>query len=248
MSGHSKWHNIQQKKGKSDAARANIFTKIGREIAVAVKQGGADPAANSKLRDAIAKAKANNMPNDNITRSIKKASGELGSINYEEMTYEGYGVGGTACIVEALTDNKNRTAGDVRHLFDKFGGSMGTTGCVSFMFNKKGVITVSKADIEEDDLMMFALEAGAEDILTEDDEVFEVLTAPGDLSAVRDELDKNGVKILSAEVDMIPENEVNPDESQQETLLKMIDKLEELDDVQNVYHNAVITILEDEED
>ena len=248
MSGHSKWHNIQQKKGKSDAARANIFTKIGREIAVAVKQGGADPAANSKLRDAIAKAKANNMPNDNISRSIKKASGELGSINYEEMTYEGYGVGGTAFIVEALTDNKNRTAGDVRHLFDKFGGSMGTTGCVSFMFNKKGVITVSKADIEEDDLMMFALEAGAEDILTEDDEVFEVLTAPGDLSAVRDELDKNGVKILSAEVDMIPENEVTPDESQQETLLKMIDKLEELDDVQNVYHNAVITILEDEED
>lgn len=248
MSGHSKWHNIQQKKGKSDAARANIFTKIGREIAVAVKQGGADPAANSKLRDAIAKAKANNMPNDNITRSIKKASGELGSINYEEMTYEGYGVGGTAFIVEALTDNKNRTAGDVRHLFDKFGGSMGTTGCVSFMFNKKGVITVSKADIEEDDLMMFALEAGAEDIVTEDDEVFEVLTAPGDLSAVRDELDKNGVKILSAEVDMIPENEVTPDESQQETLLKMIDKLEELDDVQNVYHNAVITILEDEED
>lgn len=248
MSGHSKWHNIQQKKGKSDAARANVFTKIGREIAVAVKQGGADPAANSKLRDAIAKAKANNMPNDNITRSIKKASGELGSINYEEMTYEGYGVGGTAFIVEALTDNKNRTAGDVRHLFDKFGGSMGTTGCVSFMFNKKGVITVSKADIEEDDLMMFAVEAGAEDILTEDDEVFEVLTAPGDLSAVRDELDKNGVKILSAEVDMIPENEVTPDESQQETLLKMIDKLEELDDVQNVYHNAVITILEDEED
>ena len=248
MSGHSKWHNIQQKKGKSDAARANVFTKIGREIAVAVKQGGADPAANSKLRDAIAKAKANNMPNDNITRSIKKASGELGSINYEEMTYEGYGVGGTAFIVEALTDNKNRTAGDVRHLFDKFGGSMGTTGCVSFMFNKKGVITVSKSDIEEDDLMMFALEAGAEDILTEDDEVFEVLTAPGDLSAVRDELDKNGVKILSAEVDMIPENEVTPDESQQETLLKMIDKLEELDDVQNVYHNAVITILEDEED
>ena len=248
MSGHSKWHNIQQKKGKSDAARANIFTKIGREIAVAVKQGGPDPNSNSKLRDAIAKAKANNMPNDNISRSIKKASGELGSINYEEMTYEGYGVGGTAFIVEALTDNKNRTAGDVRHLFDKFGGSMGTTGCVSFMFNKKGVITVSKADIEEDDLMMFALEAGAEDILTEDDEVFEVLTAPGDLSAVRDELDKNGVKILSAEVDMIPENEVTPDESQQETLLKMIDKLEELDDVQNVYHNAVITILEDEED
>lgn len=248
MSGHSKWHNIQQKKGKSDAARANVFTKIGREIAVAVKQGGPDPNSNSKLRDAIAKAKSNNMPNDNIARSIKKASGELGSINYEEMTYEGYGVGGTAFIVEALTDNKNRTAGDVRHLFDKFGGSMGTTGCVSFMFSKKGVITVSKADISEDDLMMAALDAGAEDILTEDDEVFEVMTAPSDLGTVREELEKNGVKILSAEVDMIPENEVTPDEQQQETLLKMIDKMEELDDVQNIYHNAVITIQDEEEE
>ena len=248
MSGHSKWHNIQQKKGKSDAARANVFTKIGREIAVAVKQGGPDPNSNSKLRDAIAKAKSNNMPNDNIARSIKKASGELGSINYEEMTYEGYGVGGTAFIVEALPDNKNRTAGDVRHLFDKFGGSMGTTGCVSFMFSKKGVITVSKADISEDDLMMAALDAGAEDILTEDDEVFEVLTAPSDLGTVREELEKNGVKILSAEVDMIPENEVTPDEQQQETLLKMIDKMEELDDVQNIYHNAVITIQDEEEE
>ena len=248
MSGHSKWHNIQQKKGKSDAARANVFTKIGREIAVAVKQGGADPNSNSKLRDAIAKAKANNMPNDNISRSIKKASGELGSINYEEMTYEGYGVGGTACIVQALTDNNNRTAGDVRHLFDKFGGSLGATGCVSFMFKRKGVIAVAKADISEDDLMMFALDAGAEDINSEDDEVYEVLTAPADLGSVRDELEKNGVKILSAEVDMIPENEVNPDPQQQETLLKMIDKLEELDDVQNVYHNAVITIIDEEED
>ena len=243
MSGHSKWHNIQQKKGKSDAARANVFTKIGREIAVAVKQGGPDPNSNSKLRDAIAKAKSNNMPNDNIARSIKKASGELGSINYEEMTYEGYGVGGTAFIVEALTDNKNRTAGDVRHLFDKFGGSMGTTGCVSFMFSKKGVITVSKSDISEDDLMMAALDAGAEDIV----EVFEVLTAPSDLGSVRDALEQGGVKILSAEVDMNPENEVTPDEQQQETLLKMIDKMEELDDVQNIYHNAVITIQDEEE-
>lgn len=247
MSGHSKWHNIQQKKGKSDAARANVFTKIGREIAVAVKQGGADPNSNSKLRDAIAKAKANNMPNDNISRSIKKASGELGSINYEEMTYEGYGVGGTAFIVQALTDNKNRTAGDVRHLFDKYGGSLGATGCVSFMFKRKGVIAVAKSDISEDDLMMYALEAGAEDI-NSDDEVYEVLTAPADFGAVRDELEKNGVKILSAEIDMIPENEANPDSQQQETLLKMIDKLEELDDVQNVYHNAVITIQDEEED
>ena len=248
MSGHSKWHNIQQKKGKSDAARASIFTKIGREIAVAVKQGGADPDSNSKLRDAIAKAKSNNMPNDNIARSIKKASGELGSINYEEMTYEGYGVGGTAFIVEALTDNKNRTAGDVRHLFDKYGGSMGATGCVSFMFKRKGVITVSKADIGEDDLMMAALDAGAEDILSEDDEVFEVLTSPADFDSVRSALDAAGVKMLSAEVTMIPENEVTPDEAQQTTLLKMIEKREELDDVQNIYHNAVITIGDEEED
>lgn len=248
MSGHSKWHNIQQKKGKSDAARASIFTKIGREIAVAVKQGGADPDSNSKLRDAIAKAKSNNMPNDNIARSIKKASGELGSINYEEMTYEGYGVGGTAFIVEALTDNKNRTAGDVRHLFDKYGGSMGATGCVSFMFKRKGVITVSKADISEDDLMMAALDAGAEDILSDDDEVFEVLTSPADFDGVRSALDAAGVKMLSAEVTMIPENEVTPDEAQQTTLLKMIEKMEELDDVQNIYHNAVITIGDEEED
>lgn len=242
MSGHSKWHNIQQKKGKSDAARANIFTKIGREIAVAVKQGGPDPNSNSKLRDAIAKAKDNNMPNDNINRSIKKASGELNSINYEENTYEGYGVGGVAFIVETLTDNKNRTAGDVRHLFDKFGGAMGVSGSVSFMFNRKGVIAVAKSDIEEDDLMMYALDAGAEDILTEDEEVFEVLTAPGDLAAVRASLEEAGVKILSAAVDMIPDMEATPTEEQQATLLKMIDKFEEHDDVQNVYHNAIITI------
>ena len=244
MSGHSKWHNIQQKKGKSDAARANIFTKIGREIAVAVKQGGPDPNSNSKLRDAIAKAKDNNMPNDNINRSIKKASGELNSINYEENTYEGYGVGGVAFIVETLTDNKNRTAGDVRHLFDKFGGAMGVSGSVSFMFKRKGVIAVAKSDIEEDDLMMYALDAGAEDILTEDEEIFEVLTVPGELQAVRASLEAAGVKILSAEVDMIPDVEATPTEEQQVTLLKMIDKLEEHDDVQNVYHNAIITIEE----
>ena len=242
MSGHSKWHNIQQKKGKSDAARANIFTKIGREIAVAVKQGGPDPNSNSKLRDAIAKAKDNNMPNDNITRSIKKASGELGAINYEENTYEGYGIGGVAFIVETLTDNKNRTAGDVRHLFDKFGGAMGVSGSVSFMFKRKGVIAVAKSDIEEDDLMMIALEAGAEDILTEDEEVFEVITASGDLQTIRQSLEENGVKVLSAAVDMIPDMEANPTEEQQVTLMKMIDKLEEHDDVQNVYHNAVFTI------
>ena len=242
MSGHSKWHNIQQKKGKSDAARANIFTKIGREIAVAVKQGGPDPNSNSKLRDAIAKAKDNNMPNDNISRSIKKASGELNAINYEENTYEGYGIGGVAFIVETLTDNKNRTAGDIRHLFDKFGGAMGVSGSVSFMFKRKGVIAVAKSDIGEDDLMMLALDAGAEDILTEDEEVFEVITASSDLQTVRTSLEENGVKILSAAVDMIPDMESNPTEEQQATLIKMIDKLEEHDDVQNVYHNAVITI------
>lgn len=247
MSGHSKWHNIQQKKGKSDAARASVFTKIGREIAVAVKSGGADPNSNSKLRDAIAKAKDNNMPNDNIARSIKKASGELNSINYETIIYEGYGTGGVAFIVETLTDNKNRTAGDVRHLFDKYGGALGVSGNVSFMFKRKGVIAVSKADISEDDLMMFALEAGAEDILNEDDEIFEVLTAASDLQTVRGVLEENGVKILSAEIDMIPDVEANPTEDQQQTLIKMIDKLEELDDVQNVYHNAVFTIDSEEE-
>ncbi|MCI8733521.1 MAG: YebC/PmpR family DNA-binding transcriptional regulator [Clostridia bacterium] len=244
MSGHSKWHNIQQKKGKTDAARANIFTKIGRELAVAVKEGGPDPNSNSKLAQVIAKAKDNNMPNDNITRSIKKASGELGSINYEEMIYEGYGVGGCALIVEALTDNKNRTAGDVRHLFDKFGGAMGTTGCVSFMFKRKGVITVAKEDISEDDLMMYALDAGAEDINSEDEEVFEVYTDTASLGDVRKGLEDAGVKILSAEASMIPDNYVDPTEEQQANIIKLIDKLEELDDVQNVYHNANLTVEE----
>ncbi len=245
MSGHSKWHNIQQKKGKTDAARANVFTKIGRELAVAVKEGGPDPNSNSKLAQVIQKAKDNNMPNDNITRSIKKASGELGTINYEEMTYEGYGVGGTAIIVDALTDNKNRTAGDVRHLFDKFGGSMGTTGCVSFMFKRKGVITIAKEDTDEDELTMIALELdGFEDINTEDEEVFELYTDPSSLQSVRQGLEANGITILSAEADMIPDNYVDPTAEQQATIIKMIDKLEELDDVQNVYHNANLDIEE----
>ena len=244
MSGHSKWHNIQQKKGKTDAARANVFTKIGREIAVAVKEGGPDPNSNSKLAQVIAKAKDNNMPNDNIQRSIKKASGELGSINYETMVYEGYGVGGTAIIVEALTDNKNRTAGDVRHIFDKFGGSMGTTGCVSFMFNRKGVITISKEDVNEDDLMLYALDAGAEDINSEDEEVFEVYTEPSQVNAVRKALEEAGVKVLQAEASLVPDNYVNPTAEQQATLEKMFDMLDENDDVQNVYHNAVLDVEE----
>ncbi len=247
MSGHSKWHNIQQKKGKTDAARANIFTKIGRELAVAVKEGGPDPNSNSKLAQVIAKAKDNNMPNDNIMRSIKKASGELGSINYEEMIYEGYGVGGTAIIVEALTDNKNRTAGDVRHIFDKFGGSMGTTGCVSFMFKRKGVITISKEDVTEDDLMLYALDAGAEDINSDDEEVFEVYTDSNTVNTVRKALEDAGVKVLSAESSMIPDNYVNPTLEQQATIERMLEMLDENDDVQNVYHNAVLELDDDEE-
>ncbi|MDD7457597.1 MAG: YebC/PmpR family DNA-binding transcriptional regulator [Clostridia bacterium] len=239
MSGHSKWHNIQAKKGKTDAARANVFTKIGREIAIAVKQGGPDPASNARLRDVIAKAKANNMPNDNINRSIKKASGDLNSVNYESMTYEGYGPGGTALIVEALTDNKNRTAGDVRCAFDKFGGSLGATGCVSYMFNRKGVIVVDASAITEDELMMLAIEAGADDVVEEED-VFEVYTAPSEFYQVKEELEKNEVVILSASIDMIPDNYVNLDETKVNSFNKLIDRLEDLDDVQEVYHNAIL--------
>ncbi|MDR3215875.1 MAG: YebC/PmpR family DNA-binding transcriptional regulator [Clostridiaceae bacterium] len=246
MSGHSKWANIKHKKAKGDAARSNVFTKIGREIAIAVKQGGADQSSNSRLRDAIANAKANNMPNDNIARSIKKASGEGDSINYEEMTYEGYGIGGTAFIVEALTDNKNRTAGDVRHIFDKYGGSLGSTGCVAYMFKKRGVIVVAKSDIGEDDLMMLAIDAGADDINTDDDEVYEIYTLPQDFGKVREALEAAKLNALSAEFTMIPENEVTPSDVHAETLFKMIDKLDELDDVQNVYHNAILP--EDEEE
>lgn len=239
MSGHSKWHNIQAKKGKTDAARANVFTKIGREIAIAVKQGGPDPASNARLRDVIAKAKANNMPNDNINRSIKKASGDLNSVNYESMTYEGYGPGGTALIVEALTDNKNRTAGDVRCAFDKFGGSLGATGCVSYMFNRKGVIVVDASAITEDELMMLAIEAGADDVVEEED-VFEVYTSPSEFYQVKEELEKNEVVILSASIDMIPDNYVNLDETKVNSFNKLIDRLEDLDDVQEVYHNAIL--------
>ncbi len=247
MSGHSKWHNIQQKKGKTDAARANVFTKIGRELAVAVKEGGPDPSLNSKLAQVIAKAKDNNMPNDNITRSIKKASGELGAINYEEMIYEGYGVGGTAIIVEALTDNKNRTAGDVRHLFDKFGGTMGTNGCVSYMFKRRGIITIEKSAIDEDTLTMTALELeGFEDIDASDEDVYEVYTESSLVASVRKGIEDAGIQVLSAESSMVPDNYVTPDSAQQATIIKMIDKMEELDDVQNVYHNAELDI-DDEE-
>ncbi len=246
MSGHSKWHNIQAKKGKTDAARASVFTKIGREIAIAVKEGGADPASNSHLRDIIAKAKANNMPNDNINRSIKKASGDLNSVNYESMTYEGYGPGGSAIIVDALTDNKNRTAGDVRCAFDKFGGSLGSTGCVSYMFNRKGVIVVDASCITEDELMELAILAGAEDVVEEDD-AFMVYTSPQDYTAVREELEANSkVVILSSSLDMIPDNYIELEENKVHTFNKLLDRLDELDDVQEVYHNVILPD-EDEE-
>ena len=246
MSGHSKWHNIQAKKGKADAARGRIFTKIGREIAVAAKLGS-DPALNSKLADAIAKAKAANMPNDNIIRSIKKASGELSSTNYEVLTYEGYGVGGSAVIVETLTDNKNRTVGEVRHLFDKGGGAMGATGCVSFMFDKKGVIVVERtATLTEDAMMEMAIECGADDVVTEDD-VFVVYTTPADFSEVRKALEAQNLVFLEASVQMVPQNKVELSEEDTAKFLKMIDLLEDNDDVQEVWHNVILPEEEDED-
>ena len=246
MSGHSKWANIKNKKGAADAKRANVFTKIGREIAVAVKAGGPDPNTNSKLANVIAKAKAANMPNDNIERGIKKASGALDSVNYEENVYEGYAPGGVAVIVKTLTDNKNRTASEIRHHFDKCGGNLGTTGCVSYMFDSKGVIVVETA-LPEDDLMMLALEAGADDV-TADGDVYEIYTAPSDLDTVRKALEgEKDVKILSAEQDMIPSNTVKLDEETERKVQRLLDMLDENDDVQDVYHNAELTEEEEED-
>lgn len=243
MSGHSKWHNIKNAKEKSDAQKGKIFTKIGREIAVAVKTGGADPETNGKLKDLISKAKQNNMPNDTISRSIKKASGELGNINYEECSYEGYGVGGSAVIVRCLTDNKNRTAGDVRHAFDKFGGSLGSLGCVSFLFDRKGVLVLEKGNLSEDDVLLLALDADAEDVKDEGD-VYEIVCAPENLSDVKSKLEADGLSFISSEVEFIPQNYVDLDEKQCDTFQKMVDKLEESDDVQEVIHNVN---LDDEE-
>lgn len=238
MSGHSKWHNIQAKKGKADAKRGKIFTKIGREIAVACKEGGANPEINSKLRDAITKAKVNNMALDTINKAIKKGAGELGDSHFEEIVYEGYGPSGTAIIVESLTDNKNRTAGNVRHTFDKYGGNMGAVGCVSFMFDKKGVIIVEKASsVDEDELMMLALDAGAEDF-SSDDEIYEILTTPDSFSQVRDALEAAKINLASAEVSMVPSVNVDLDETAAARFTKLIDALEDDDDVQDVWHNA----------
>ncbi len=237
MSGHSKWANIKRRKESTDAQRGKVFTKLGREIAVAVKEGGPDPNANTRLRDVIAKAKASNMPNDTIMRSIKKASGEADGASYEEIVYEGYGPSGVAVIVEALTDNRNRTAGEMRHLFDKYGGNLGTTGSVAWMFDKKGLILVDKNEVvEEDSLMMLALEAGAEDFNTED-EYFEIITAPEDFSKVREELEGKGIDFSTAEIQMLPQNYVKLDEEAAKKMEILIEKLEDNDDVQNVYHN-----------
>ena len=236
MSGHSKWSNIQAKKGKADAARGKVFTKLGRELLIAVKEGGPDPAGNSKLKAVIAKCKASNMPNDTINNAIKKASSSNES--YEEIVYEGYGPNGVAVIVEASTDNKNRTAADVRHVFDKAGGNLGTSGCVSYMFDKKGIIVIEKAstNIDEDELMMIALEAGAEDFSSED-EVYEITTDQVDFTAVREKLEESGLEFLEAEVQMIPTTTVVLDEKGVEKMERLIDRLDELDDVANIYHN-----------
>ena len=248
MSGHSKWHNIQAKKGKADAQRGAVFTKIGREIAIAVREGGANPESNGKLRDVIAKAKANNMPNDNIQRSIKKASGELSNVVYEEITYEGYAPGGVAIIVDTISDNRNRTASDIRHCFAKYGGNMGTTGSVGFMFDTRGVLVVERVPgMDEDELMMMALDAGAEDVRPDED-VVEILTDPNEFSKVREALEQQGLTFLSAEVQKIPQNTVAvTDPETVEKIQKMLDLLEESDDVQNVYHNAELPEEEDED-
>ena len=238
MSGHSKWNNIKRKKEKTDAAKAKIFTKIGREIAVAVRDGGPDPASNSKLKDIIAKAKAANVPNDNIDRIIKKASGEAGGADYESIMYEGYGPSGIAVIVEALTDNRNITAGDVRHYFDKYGGNMGQSGCVSFMFSRYGVILIEAEDVDEETLMEAALEAGAVDFITEDESVFEVRTEPNDLGAVRDALEAAGYSFVVAEVQYVPSTYTAlTDADDIKNMNKMLEMFEDNDDVQEVWHN-----------
>lgn len=236
MSGHSKWSTIKRKKGANDAQRAKIFTKIAREIIVAVKAGGSDPDNNSSLKDAIAKGRAANMPNDNINRTIKKAAGSTEGDNYENITYEGYGPNGVAVIVEALSDNRNRTAADVRHSFDKFGGNMGQTGCVSFMFDRKGIIIIENDDIDEDTITMDALEAGAEDIQIDED-CIEITTDPNDFHAVRDALEGK-YELSSAEISMVPQTTVTlTDEKQLLMMGKLIESLEDNDDVQNIYHN-----------
>ncbi len=238
MSGHSKWHNIAKRKGANDAKKAKIFTKIGREMAIAIKEGGsANPEFNARLRDCIAKAKANNMPNDNIKRTLDKYSGANGQVNYEANNYEGYGVGGVAVVVETLTDNKNRTVADVRHLFDKYGAGLGATNCVSWQFDKKGVIIMERGELDEDTVMMQALDAGAEDFQA-DDNTFEIYTTPEDFSAVREALETLGYSFVEAEIEMVPQNYITLEkEEDMAQMRKLLDNLEDNDDVQAVWHN-----------
>ena len=244
MSGHSKWANIKNKKAKTDAVKGKIFTKLGRELAVAAK-AGADPSTNSKLADVIAKAKAANMPNDNITRSIKKAAGELGNVNYEVKTYEGYGIGGSAVIVKTLTDNVNRTVGEVRHIFDKYGGNMGTTGSVSYMFENSGVIVIERTPtLDEDTVMEMALDAGADDVVTEED-VFEVKTSPASFSQVRKYFEEKGIELAEADIMMVPNDKITLSADQLISFNKMLDAFDDNDDVQDVYHN--VELPEDED-
>ena len=248
MSGHSKWENIKRKKGATDAARAKIFTKIGREIAVVVKMGGPDPAGNAKLRDLIAKAKSNNVPNDNIERIIKKAAGDGDKNNYESMVYEGYGPCGVAVIVECLTDNKNRTAADVRSYFNKFGGNMGSTGCVSYLFSDVGTVVIENNGADEDKIMDDVFEAGADDFNVEED-IIEIACQPNSVGSVRETLEGMGYKVLSAEADKIPSTYVTiTDEDAVKKMGLLLDNLEDNDDVQNVYHNWENMPSDEEED
>lgn len=237
MSGHSKWSTIKRQKGKTDAQRGKIFTKIGREIAVAVKEGGPDPETNNKLKYAIAKAKQNNMPNDNVTRTIKKASGEVGSVDYEEITYEGYGTSGSAVMLFCLTDNRNRTASDVRHAFDKFGGSLGQTGSVSYLFSKKGVIVLEKEGLSYDELFEIVLENDGED-LEDLEESFVITTTPDNYSKVLSAVEAKQVKIVNSDIEYVAQSTITLDENKQNTFNKMIAHLEDLDDVSQIYHNV----------
>ncbi len=246
MSGHSKWANIKNKKAKTDAAKGKIFTKIGREIAVAAK-AGADPNTNSKLADVIAKAKAANMPNDNIKRSILKATGELGNVNYENLVYEGYGIGGSAVIVSTLSENKNRTVGEVRHIFDKYGGSLGTSGSVSFMFKNCGVLVIERTvDLDEDTVMELVLDSGADDVITEED-VYEIRTAPAAFSAVRKYFEERGYSFIEASIQMVANDKITLNEDQLVTFNKMLDAFDDNDDVQDIYHNVELPEEEDED-
>ena len=239
MSGHNKWSTIKHKKGAADAKRGKIFTKLIKEITVAARMGGGDADSNPRLRHALNQAKAQNMPKDNFERAIKKGTGELEGVNYEEIVYEGYGPGGVAVLVECLTDNRNRTIADVRHIFSKAGGNVGTDGCVSWMFDKKGLISVAKADSSEDELMEVALEAGAEDIKDEDD-VFDIITDPSEFDAVKDAVDAAGIKYEMAEITMIPQNMTKVDGKEAEQMIKFLDALDDCDDVQKFYSNADI--------